>query len=267
MAAYIFDRTLILLSDRRREPPTIEQTLRCSITKGPRYFVTARTFMLFVRRLITPYQGSTTSYDATKLRGGEQLVINVHKTCRNILNSHVLRDIRLSVYIYRQLTFLSFTHSKPTSSFHNINSKNYLSVPRSTFTTALPRFIQVQSHITMASKLIAIVAGVGAGTGASVARRFAKAYPVVLLARTPESYTELAREINKSGGKAIGISTDVSDAKSVENALVQIKKEFGEDVQAAVSFIHIKYYKFSSTKTSKRQLSSTPPAASSANPS
>jgi NADP-dependent 3-hydroxy acid dehydrogenase YdfG len=88
----------------------------------------------------------------------------------------------------------------------------------------------------MASKLIAIVAGVGAGTGASVARRFAKAYPVVLLARSPESYNDLVKEINGSGGKAIGISTDISDAKSVANAEAEIKKEFGNGVGAAVSF-------------------------------
>lgn len=88
--------------------------------------------------------------------------------------------------------------------------------------------------MNMASKLIAIVAGVGSGTGAAVARKFGKAYPVVLLARTPESYTDLAKEINSSGGKAIGISTDVSDAKSIESALKEIKKEFGEGVGAAV---------------------------------
>ena len=86
----------------------------------------------------------------------------------------------------------------------------------------------------MTSKLIAIVAGVGAGTGASVARRFAKAYPVVLLARNPENFQSLAEEINSNGGKAIGISTDVSDSQSVQNAVNTIKKEFGSDVGAAV---------------------------------
>lgn len=86
----------------------------------------------------------------------------------------------------------------------------------------------------MTSKLIAIVAGVGAGTGASVARKFAKAYPVVLLARNPENFKSLAEEINSNGGKAIGISTDVSDSNSVQNAVETIKKEFGSDVGAAV---------------------------------
>jgi NADP-dependent 3-hydroxy acid dehydrogenase YdfG len=87
----------------------------------------------------------------------------------------------------------------------------------------------------MVSKLIAIIAGVGPGTGAAVARKFAADYPVVLLSRSEENYKDLAKEINDKGGKAIGISTDVSDAKSVQNAADTIKKEFGNDVAAAVS--------------------------------
>ncbi|KAF2002958.1 NAD(P)-binding protein [Amniculicola lignicola CBS 123094] len=90
----------------------------------------------------------------------------------------------------------------------------------------------------MASKLIAIVAGVGAGTGASVARKFAKKYPVVLLARNPENFEGLANEINKSGGHAIGISADVSDSASVKSALEKVKQEFGQDVGAAAAIFN-----------------------------
>ena len=74
----------------------------------------------------------------------------------------------------------------------------------------------------MASKAFAVVAGVGPGTGASVARRFAQAYPVVLLARNPDNFNSLVEEINKSGGKAIGISTDVSSPDSVKAAFQKI---------------------------------------------
>jgi len=84
------------------------------------------------------------------------------------------------------------------------------------------------------SKLIAIVAGVGPGTGAAVARKFAASYPVVLMARKPDSYNDLVKEINGKGGKAVGISTNVADAKSVRDAIGQIEKEFGNDVGAAV---------------------------------
>lgn len=85
------------------------------------------------------------------------------------------------------------------------------------------------------SSAIAIVAGVGPGTGAAVARRFAASYPVVLLARNPTNFESLAEEINKSGGRAIGISTDVSDPNSMKNAFSKIEQEFkGAPVAAAV---------------------------------
>ena len=85
----------------------------------------------------------------------------------------------------------------------------------------------------MASKLITIVAGVGPGTGAAVARKFAASYPVVLMARNPDNYESLVEEINGNGGKAIGISTDVASAKSVNDAMAKVKEEFG-DVGCAV---------------------------------
>jgi NADP-dependent 3-hydroxy acid dehydrogenase YdfG len=97
----------------------------------------------------------------------------------------------------------------------------------------------------MSSRLIAIVAGVGPGTGASVAKKFAATYPVVLLARKPESYESLIKEINQNGGKAVGISTDVSDSDSVKSAVGRIKKEFGDDVGAAVSQSIQTYISFS----------------------
>lgn len=80
----------------------------------------------------------------------------------------------------------------------------------------------------------AVIAGVGAGTGRSVALKFAKAYPVALLARNPDNYESIVQEINSSGGKAIGISTDVSSSASVKQAFQQIEKELGDSCAAAV---------------------------------
>lgn len=88
----------------------------------------------------------------------------------------------------------------------------------------------------MAAKAFAVVAGVGPGTGASCARRFAKTYPVVCLARKPESYNDIVDEINKSGGKAIGVSTDISSQESVDAAFKKIKSEFGDATCAAAVF-------------------------------
>jgi hypothetical protein len=127
----------------------------------------------------------------------------------------------------------------PTLYLRDYNSRVFVTTASSTVSS---RLSQITSHTLpqsisndkMSSKLIAIVAGVGAGTGASVAKKFATAYPVVLLARKPENYEPVVKEINAAGGKAIGISTDISDSASVQAAVAGIKKEFGEDVAAAV---------------------------------
>lgn len=85
------------------------------------------------------------------------------------------------------------------------------------------------------SKFFAVVAGVGAGTGRSVALKFAQTYPVVLLARNPSSYESVVDEIKSSGGQAIGISADTSDASSVKSAFESIKQQLpGQKLAAAI---------------------------------
>jgi len=60
-------------------------------------------------------------------------------------------------------------------------------------------------------------------------------YPVALLARNPANYEPLIKEIEAVGGKAIGISTDVADGKSVANAFEKIKAAMnGAQLAAAV---------------------------------
>jgi NAD(P)-dependent dehydrogenase (short-subunit alcohol dehydrogenase family) len=88
----------------------------------------------------------------------------------------------------------------------------------------------------MASKnFFAVIAGVGSGTGRSVSIKFAKAYPVVLMSRSEESYKDIVEEIKKSGGEAIGVSTDVTDAASVKSAFETIRKEYaGKKLAAAI---------------------------------
>ncbi|KAL8730540.1 MAG: hypothetical protein Q9166_003994 [cf. Caloplaca sp. 2 TL-2023] len=82
----------------------------------------------------------------------------------------------------------------------------------------------------------AIVAGVGPGTGTAVARKFGAAYPVALLARNPENYKDAVKDITSAGGKAIGIPTDVTDAKSVKDAIATAGNELGADKCAAAVF-------------------------------
>lgn len=82
----------------------------------------------------------------------------------------------------------------------------------------------------------AIVVGVGSGTGASVARLFAKGYPIALLARKETSYAPVVEAITKAGGTAIGIATDVSDAAAVDAAFARIAKEWPEGKLAAAVY-------------------------------
>ncbi|KAF3914133.1 hypothetical protein AA313_de0207686 [Arthrobotrys entomopaga] len=84
-------------------------------------------------------------------------------------------------------------------------------------------------------KAFAVVAGVGPGTGAAIAKKFASLYSVVLLARSPASYEATAKEINEAGGTAIGFSADVQDETSVKNAFEEASKKFaGIPLAAAI---------------------------------
>ncbi|BCS29311.1 uncharacterized protein APUU_70881A [Aspergillus puulaauensis] len=80
----------------------------------------------------------------------------------------------------------------------------------------------------------AIIAGVGPGTGAALARKFAKQYPVALLARSTNFARELASQIEADGGTAISYQVDISDAASVEVAFNGIRKQFGTNCAAAL---------------------------------
>jgi NAD(P)-dependent dehydrogenase (short-subunit alcohol dehydrogenase family) len=88
----------------------------------------------------------------------------------------------------------------------------------------------------MASKFLAIIAGVGPGTGAAIARKFAKSYSVVVLARNPDNFDPVVQEINASGGQAFGISTDVSDSKSVNAAFDKIAAQYPSSKVVAAVF-------------------------------
>ncbi|CAM1501314.1 Fc.00g104760.m01.CDS01 [Cosmosporella sp. VM-42] len=82
----------------------------------------------------------------------------------------------------------------------------------------------------------ALLIGTGSGTGRAVALRFAQTYPVVLLARKPESYSDIVKDIKSTGGQAIGISADATDAKTLDSALDTIKKALPEAKLAAAIY-------------------------------
>ena len=75
------------------------------------------------------------------------------------------------------------------------------------------------------ARKVAIVAGVGEGTGAALARRFrADGYSIALLARDPGYSQSLAAEL----GDAQAYACDVGDADSVQAAMAGIRRDLGE---------------------------------------
>jgi NAD(P)-dependent dehydrogenase (short-subunit alcohol dehydrogenase family) len=90
--------------------------------------------------------------------------------------------------------------------------------------------------MSASSKFFAVVSGVGSGTGRAVAVRFAKAYPVVLLARSQASYQPIVDEINAAGGEAIGFASDASDPAAVESAFASVKQAWPDRELAAAVY-------------------------------
>jgi NADP-dependent 3-hydroxy acid dehydrogenase YdfG len=74
----------------------------------------------------------------------------------------------------------------------------------------------------------AIVAGVGPGLGAALARAFGKeGYAVGLLSRKLESSEPVADEIRSRGGKALALAVDVTQRTAVIEATKQCRAELG----------------------------------------
>src|SRR4051812_45981355 len=75
---------------------------------------------------------------------------------------------------------------------------------------------------------VVVITGASGGVGRATAWEFAKeGAKVVLLARGIEQLEGAKREVEKLGGKALIIPTDVADAMQVEAAAEQAEKEFG----------------------------------------
>jgi NAD(P)-dependent dehydrogenase (short-subunit alcohol dehydrogenase family) len=75
---------------------------------------------------------------------------------------------------------------------------------------------------------VAIVAGVGPGTGAALARAFAReGYAVGLLSRRAESSKQVAEEIFHAAGKALAVPADVTNRQSVLSAVAHIRRTLG----------------------------------------
>src|SRR3954464_8638049 len=75
---------------------------------------------------------------------------------------------------------------------------------------------------------VVVITGSSAGVGRATARAFgARGAWVGLLARGRDGLEAAAREIERAGGRALAIPTDVADAEAVEAAAEQAERELG----------------------------------------
>jgi len=72
------------------------------------------------------------------------------------------------------------------------------------------------------SRHLAVIAGVGPGLGAALARRYAAEYDIVLLSRSLDSSKEAVNAVEAAGAKAHAFSVDVADTDAVNKAFEKI---------------------------------------------
>lgn len=75
---------------------------------------------------------------------------------------------------------------------------------------------------------VAVVAGVGPGLGASIARRFAaEGCSVALLARSASYIDSLAAELDEGPGEALAVPTDLAEPDEIRDAFGEVREELG----------------------------------------
>lgn len=80
----------------------------------------------------------------------------------------------------------------------------------------------------MTASRVAVIAGVGPGLGASLARKFAEeGCRVALFARSTKYLRQLAEELNGRGQEVLAVPTDLTDARQVGRGFARVRKALG----------------------------------------
>lgn len=80
----------------------------------------------------------------------------------------------------------------------------------------------------MTDTRVCVVAGVGPGVGAAVARRFAReGFAVALMARRADALDGIAAGIEADGGKAWAFPVDLSDPAALDAAFGAVRDRMG----------------------------------------
>lgn len=75
---------------------------------------------------------------------------------------------------------------------------------------------------------VVVITGASAGLGRAIANEFARhGAKIGLLARGRERLEEARQEVERLGGKALVLPTDVADFEQVERAAAEVEREFG----------------------------------------
>src|SRR3954469_3732976 len=93
--------------------------------------------------------------------------------------------------------------------------------------------------MVMSDRKVAVVTGGSAGVGRAIVREFAaNGYDVAVLARGRGGLDGAVSEVEKSGGRGLGIPTDVASLSDVASAAEQVERDLGPiDVWVNVAFV------------------------------